>query len=530
MSLFACLSGSSFAQSNADDEVDVFVAEVGSPSQLGREGSYPTGRVGLSFLTTICNQGQKRLDWYGPMDDRHPFICFVIARESDGRMVQISDRSYVKHGIVAANSTLCGSCSEPFGNLLGLGCSDTYSTGLNGDRYTLGPPSEIDPWLGVWDRQCSLFDRGFPAVGGAAACDENRSLTGFMADNNFGPVGNRIEINDVELDVSGADYYAMTYYVVETEADKVRDDNMGVQKFNVSRFGNNWNFSNTGPLELGTVLEQWSGATVTSNSNGKDDGRVYVAVKVTEPTPGTYHYEYAFHNRDNGRGIGEISIPVCPEATISNLGFKDVDEDGTNDWSAVVAKGALNVSQNNGNALEWNTIYNVWFDSDAAPEPASLDLVEFRAGAGAPDFAVTAVAPTGIFSRRLPSTCGGAPDLTANGRATLGNAGFELTTTGNTPGARNVLLVGFGPATSYGRIGCTLWSGASARSISVARSDGAGTAVHALPIPNQVSLEGIDLVLQCAEAQTVAGPRNSRSVTLSDGLLIRLGNSSAGCP
>ena len=115
-------------------------------SARGRTGTYPTGVNGVAIETTICNRGSVEVDWFAPMDPRHPMIAFLIARESDGRLEQISDRSYLKHGFFALTSSQCTSCSPPggpSGSRLGLGCSDTYSVFNNGDNYWLGPPDEI---------------------------------------------------------------------------------------------------------------------------------------------------------------------------------------------------------------------------------------------------------------------------------------------------------------------------------------------------------------------------------------------------
>jgi len=531
--LLLALAAPLSAQANRNDDVNVTVIETKTPVALGREGVFPDGRNGISFETTICNTGDVKLDWRAPMSTRHPFICFLIARESDGRLVQISDRSYVKHGIAAANASDCGVCTEPFGNLLGIGCSDTYSLGLNGDRYTLGPPDEIDPWLGLWQRTCSLFDRGEPPVGGPAECDNVRSLNNQMA-QNFGPVEHRIEVLDADLDVPGASFFTMTYYVVKTEPEKVRDDNMGTRRVTAAWTGSDWDFTIASPLKTGTILNRWSGATVTSAANGEDDGRVYVGVKVTGPVNGLYHYEYAFHNRDNLRGVGAVRIPICPYAELSGFGFKDVDADALNGWTATVDGDELVVSTLD-NPLRWNSIYNLWFDTDAAPEAGGLELYAFDPGGGAPSVSVAGTVPTGVFQRVLAGGCGpNVPSLAANGRATLGNAGFALTSGGNTPGATNVLLAGYGPARTLDPglptgPGCTLWPGGSAYALSVVVTDVTGNATHPLPIPNLVGLEGVDLVLQCLESRA-QGPGHVRSLTLSDGLLVRVGNTSLGCP
>ena len=114
--------------------------------------------------------------------------------------------------------------------------------------------------------------------------------------------------------------------------------------------------------------------TITSNTNGNpdagpSDGRVYVAVKVTGPTNGKYHYEYAVHNRDNKGGVGVFRVPSCPSAIVSGVGFHDVDvpASAANDWTFANNGSELTWTAPAGNSLRWNMLFNFWFDSDAAP-------------------------------------------------------------------------------------------------------------------------------------------------------------------
>src|SRR5262249_59445848 len=93
-----------------------------------------------------------------------------------------------------------------------------------------------------------------------------------------------------------------------------RGDDLGSRAFRPLWSGSSWNLVESGALLHGSVLARWSGASLDSNTNSADDGRVYVAVKVTGPDPsdGFYHYEYAVHHRDNARGIRAPRLPVCP--------------------------------------------------------------------------------------------------------------------------------------------------------------------------------------------------------------------------
>src|SRR6185503_10001222 len=134
---------------------------------------------------------------------------------------------------------------------------------------------------------------------------------------------------------------------------------------------------------------------------------------------------------------GALRIPICPEARVRNLGFSDIDQDAGNEWTAAVVGNEI-VFSGASNPLEWNTIFNFWFDCDAAPLAGALALDQAAPGAGLASVPVTSSAPLGLFNVYLGAGCafGTPPTLHAVGtpaRATLGNATFALRSTGNAP-------------------------------------------------------------------------------------------------
>ncbi len=386
------------AQSNVVPGTDVKLGALGSISALAHQGSFPGGLTSAAMSTTVCNDGTVQVPWLKAMNANHPFIAFLVVRESGGRLVQVSDKSYLKHAFFALSNSQCTPCQGGSGNgtFLGIGCSDTYSVSNNGDNYWLGPPEEIDPWLGTWTPQCSHFDRGEPAVAPPADCDGVRSLTAGQA-SALGPIGHRIKIQDADLNVPGAKFYYQGQYVVKGEAGPLRDDNLGSRVMQPTWNGTSWSFSSSGSLLLGSVLQRWGGASVSSGNNGGGDGTLNVAVQVTSLGGGMHHYEYAVHNQDNFRGVGALRIPLFPGTVVSNAGFRDIDALSGNDWSIAQIGNEL-VFSTSGNPLEWNTLYNFWFDCDAAPVAGgSLELDQFLAGTGAPTVAVASTTPEGGF-------------------------------------------------------------------------------------------------------------------------------------
>src|SRR5690349_9264810 len=174
----AALDAGALAQSNTVPGTDVKLGALVPVQVLGHGGAHPTGYTAITLGTTACNVGTVDVPWIAAMQANHPVVAFLVARELNGRMRQISDRSYVKHTFSALSNSLCTPCQNPSnGTFLGVGCSDTYSAANNSDAYHLGPAWEIDPWLGSWTPACSYFDQGDPAASPPQDCDSFRSLT-----------------------------------------------------------------------------------------------------------------------------------------------------------------------------------------------------------------------------------------------------------------------------------------------------------------------------------------------------------------
>jgi hypothetical protein len=521
------------AQSNTQVGRDLYLADVTDLTALGRSGAFPGGLNGCALETTACNVGAEPIPWRMAMDPEHPFIAFLLARESNGRFEQISDRSYVKHGFFALSTSLCDTCTPTDGTTLGIGCSDTYSTSNNGDNYWLGSPDEIDPWLGRWARYCSQFDRGEPAVASPADCNGVRSLSTAQA-QSLGQVGHRIRVTDAALLVPGA-FWFQGMYLTAGEDESLREDDLASRAFTPSWSGSRWDLEESGELLHGSILQRWSGASLASATNGTSDGRLYVAVKVTGPVDGFWHYEYAVHNRDNRRGAGALRIPFCPDARVRAVGFSDVDNNAANDWSAAREGGEI-VFTGPANPLAWNSIFNFWFDSDAGPSASPVVLAQVLPGPGPAVVVVDAEAPLELANIFVGPGCAldVPPTLSGTGsppRATLGNASFALRSTGNAPLQPSTLYWALQPGSF--RIGaCTLFLGPPGGFVGTGGtvlSDANGVALHAVPIPDDLALEGRDVLVQAVSRDPGHGPLYG-SFELSEALRVRVGSARSGCP
>ncbi len=377
------------AQQNAVPGLDARVYDITDLAYYGRQGAaYPNGEAGFMVGHSHANCGAVNIPWVSTgsanqMIDTYPRIAFLLARESGGRMVQITGKSFCKHSETAYNFTTgpCLPCTAGGGSYFFVGCSDTYSSGINSSQFHLGPTTEINPWLGSWSSVGSYFDQGDPSVGGAAAIDNVRSLT-YTQVQSFGPIKNMMIVREQEL-VTGATYYAQVHAVYKGEPVANRVDNLVTRGATITYSGGSWNPTITSAAAAGSVLARWNGATRALGGNGLEDGRFEVAVKVTGPVAGMWHYEYAIHNVDNDRGGASLRIPVDPGATVQNVGFHDIDGDALNDWTFSQSATELMFDATANNPLDWNTIYNVWFDCSVAPNSGLVAIDEARVGPGA---------------------------------------------------------------------------------------------------------------------------------------------------
>ena len=84
--------------------------------------------------------------------------------------------------------------------------------------------------------------------------------------------------------------------------------NASYRKFLVSGM-TNFTFPPSGStVRMQPAIEAWAGATVNQvQPDPGDDGIWFMGYKVTNPTLGLYHYEYAVYNQNLDRGIQSFS-------------------------------------------------------------------------------------------------------------------------------------------------------------------------------------------------------------------------------
>ncbi|MEO8277701.1 MAG: hypothetical protein ABI639_15920 [Thermoanaerobaculia bacterium] len=376
---------------------DVTVITLGSTSNLGAVGGIRAYSVG----TTSCNVGNQNVNWCDETlgcagtgvnlnRTQHPVIAQNMYRLKDGRFVQLGG-SWLKHGFVSTNTTdsTCqtghASCSSTpvGGSMLGVGCTDTYGSGLNsgggstcgaGGPCRLGQRSEVNPTSGDFPMPYTNVDHP-QTIDQRLQVQENDVNPALNAGALYWVEGQYISDNDAKAGngLNNASYRAVT---------------VGASPFNLTLSG--------ATLREKTALFAWKAADAAVEIANQDFctapvERFEVARKVTVVDADTWHYEYVVRNMNSDHAARQFSVDFPDGTPIANVGFKDVDSHSgepysTTDWTSAVNTGTGTVSwstetfaaNNTANALRWATMYNFWFDADAAPATATPHIDLFK--------------------------------------------------------------------------------------------------------------------------------------------------------
>src|SRR5207245_2565336 len=171
-------------------------------------------------------------------------------------------------------------------------------------------------------------------------------------------------------------------------------------------------------VRMQPAMMAWTGATVNQvRPDPGNDGIWFMGYKVTNPTAGVWHYEYALYNENLDRAIQSFSVPLGAGANISNIDFHAPPQepgwanDGTfnnqgysnTPWSNDYQPGNTSITWNcetfaqnqNANAIRFGTLYNFRFDADQAPNFTDATVGFFKIGS---PIGVVIQAPGGVPS------------------------------------------------------------------------------------------------------------------------------------
>lgn len=360
---------------------DVIVGDLPDIDNYGAVSGTRAYAVG----TTSCNMGNQTLQWQSSVN-RHPVIGQNLYRLKNGRIQQIGI-SWLKHGFTALAGNVCCTCTNPgTGSLLGTGCSDPYSAGLNGSQGNLGPRWQVNTTTGYY-------------------------LYPFTASAAPATIGRRLQVREADLDPAqnpGALYFIEGQYVSADESTfgglMNDNNNASYRRVNVGAAPNfNLSLQASTQRQRAGILAWFDNdstvgiTNVDSAPDGVHDGRFILAYKATSLGGGSWHYEYALHNLNSGRGGRSFTVPIPTGGVVTNAGFSDtfhhsgdgignVTQDGT-DWAITIGSSDITWStaecanNPNGNVLAWGTMYNFWFDCDLPPAKVTTTIGLFR-GAG----------------------------------------------------------------------------------------------------------------------------------------------------
>ena len=374
---------------------DVIVGELLDFIQY--ENGAVNGFVGLALGTDACNKGIQNAAWIALPSNNHPFIPQNLYRMSGGsanndRFEQLG-QSWGKHAFAAASSNTCGfGCNGVGGDHLGSGCSDAYGAGLNGFQDQIGSRAWVNPFTGNYPSGNTSNDH----------TGHNHDVTSHRM---------LVSVDDLNTSLNpGATYFAEANYIVPDEGIWCQSHPTECNMYNNASyrqyvvFGTNepFSFSPGGP----TVREQpaitaWTGATVNRiEPDPGNDGIWFMGYKVTNPSAGVWHYEYALYNQNLDRAIQSFSVPLGLGANISNISFHAPPQhpgwphDGTA-GDAGYSSTPWNVTQDatsitwstetfainqNANAIRFATLYNFRFDADQPPETNNATVGFFKTG------------------------------------------------------------------------------------------------------------------------------------------------------
>ena len=373
---------------------DIIVGDLPDMVQIDS----PVGsQVGLGIATTSCNNGDQPVNFYAFPNTDHSFFPENLYRMSGGadntvRFEQIG-QSWVKHTFGASEDDDCNlgcntnNCTQ-FSQLC-PGCSDPYLAEENGWYNLLGSRAWVNPFTGA-----------FPST----AANHN----GHAHDG----VSHRVRVNVADLNTTlnaGATYFAEAQYLDPLEYTWCQTHPGQCNMYNNASYHQflvngttNFTFSPVGQtVRMHPAIMGWTGATVNqAEPDPGNDGIWFMGYKVSNPTPGVYHYEYAMYNQNLDRSIQSFSVPLGAGANLSNIGFHAPPQepgwanDGTFNnqgyssmpWAVTQASDSITwnsetFAQNqNANAIRFGTMYNFRFDADQPPQSANATVGFFKTG------------------------------------------------------------------------------------------------------------------------------------------------------
>jgi hypothetical protein len=324
------------------------------------------GLVVIAPSAILTNAGSTDVPWIAKFSppgppynvDQHPFLIWNMYRVLNGQIKQIG-ASGVKHAFLTVNE----GCACPAGDILWVGCSDTYGTFTNNDAFSLSPRHEVTAHTGVWKRCGSIFDPN---------CDNVENFppefTGVADDR-------RMVVAESDLGNPGGQYFFDAWYVVRDDVNIF--NTMGWVPVTLSFSGSTWTVS-PGAKSDGAVLDGWvNPSSPGPNADNKRivtaEGRLTLAVRATSLGGGQWRYDYALMNHDFDRRIRSFSVPVPGGGTVTAQAFTSVNRNPGSAWVATAPAGQARweipgrPARDGQGALDWGNLNTFSFVTNRPP-------------------------------------------------------------------------------------------------------------------------------------------------------------------
>ncbi|UCE61654.1 MAG: hypothetical protein JSU63_07880 [Phycisphaerales bacterium] len=379
----ADMSASRQPTGTEDGYPDVIVADLQSIRRY-YDPDVPT-ITAFAVGTHACNYGTARANWF-PLTNQHPLIIQNAYRLKDNRFEQIGF-SWLKHGFYAVDDDLCGlGCEDvsdinPPGTQLGIGCSDPYSSTLNGQQNNLSPRSTVNAFSGFFP---------FPWPGWE---DDPPVLS---------PIERRLQVYNADLDPAfnpGARYFVQGHYITPGDSLAGTQDNNASYREVLAEKNEFGEYSLVVDYQFNTQREQpavraWQDCdptVVETDIRVPGEGLFILAAKAYESGHGTWLYSYALQNLNSDRSGQSFTVRIPPGGLVTNLGFHDIDYHSGDaidptDWGYVVDDESITWSTDtydvnpDANALRFGTVYNFYFESNIEPAPSTITIGIFKPG------------------------------------------------------------------------------------------------------------------------------------------------------
>jgi hypothetical protein len=356
---------------------DVIVGDMPSVRYYGQTGDMRA----YSVATTSCNVGDDVLQWIAN-SNRHPVIGQTIYRVfPDGSRVEQLGQSWLKHGFAALTGSVCNSCQSPgTSSLLGVGCSDPYSSSLNGSQSNLGTKTQVNAYTGFFN---------WPFGG--------RGQTG----NN---IYKRIQVKISDM-TAGGSYFIGSQYVAADDAEAGNQhNNSSYRPVNIN--GTSIAVTSFTRREQAPIYawKQMNPAVEIQEVFVPQEGMFNLAALAIDNGDGTWTYQYALHNQTSHRSADSFAVPNAGSAgaTFKDVPYHSGDPYSGADWAASEGGSMLTFSAAdegaNTNALRWGTMYNYSVTTNTEPTTGDVEIGLYRTafgGLGSDEVvAVTTVVPS----------------------------------------------------------------------------------------------------------------------------------------